>query len=140
MNSAIAKQVLPQPLEKGRVIRPWLGVGGKFVQKKLGNIINLPFIDGFMVETVEPESPAEQAGLNEGDSPVTIGGTEFLFGGDIIIAVNGLSFTGPEDLAKLVRLLKVGEIVRLTLFYRGETREIELRLTERPILPGDFLD
>ena len=91
-----------------------------------------------MVETIEPESPAERAGLNEGDLPVTVGGTEFLFGGDIIIAVNGLSFTGPEDLARLVSSLKVGDVVRLTLFYGGETREIELRLRERPILPGHF--
>jgi S1-C subfamily serine protease len=67
-----------------------------------------------------------------------MGGTEFLFGGDIITAVNGRSFTGPEDLARMVSSLKVGDIARLTLFYKGETREIELRLTERPILPGDF--
>jgi S1-C subfamily serine protease len=134
----VAKQVLPQLQEKGRVIRPWLGVGGKFVRKELGKIINLSFMDGFMVETVEPESPAEKAGVNEGDLPVTIGGTEFLFGGDIIIAVDGLSFTGPEDLARLVSTLKVGDHVRLTLFYKGDTREIEVRLRERPILPGDF--
>jgi serine protease Do len=134
----LAKQVIPQLLEMGRVIRPWFGVGGKFVQKELGEIINLSFMDGFMVETVEPESPAERAGLNEGDLPVTMGGTEFLFGGDIITAVNGRSFTGPEDLVRIVSSLKVGDIVRLTLFYKGETREIELRLTERPILPGDF--
>ncbi|UCG14654.1 MAG: trypsin-like peptidase domain-containing protein [Deltaproteobacteria bacterium] len=134
----VAKQIIPQLLEKGRVIRPWLGVSGKFVQKELGEIINLPFMNGFMVEMVEPESPAERAGLNEGDLPVTIGGTEFMFGGDIIIAVNGGSFTGPGDLAKLVDSLKVGDHVRLTLFHRGETREIELRLTERPILPSDF--
>jgi len=134
----LAKLVMPQLLEKGRVIRPWLGVGGKFIGKELGKIINLPFMDGFMVETVEPESPAEQAGLNEGDLPVTIGGREFLFGGDIIITVNGQSFTGPEDLAKLVESLKVGDHVRLTLFYKGDTREVEVRLKERPILPGDF--
>ncbi len=134
----VAKQVLPQLQEKGQVIRPWLGVGGKFVQKELGKIINLPFMDGFLVETIEPESPAEKAGLNEGDLPVTVGGTEFLFGGDIITAVDGRSFAGPEDLARLVSSLKVGDVVRLTLFYGGETREIELRLTERPLLPGDY--
>jgi serine protease Do len=134
----VATQVIPQLQKKGRVIRPWLGVGGKFIRKELGEIINLSFMDGFMVETVEPESPAEQVGLNEGDLPVTIGGKEFLFGGDIIIAVNGQSFTGPEDLAKLVESLKVSDHVRLTLFYKGDTREVEVRLRERPILPGDF--
>ena len=91
-----------------------------------------------MVETVEPESPAEKAGLIEKDLPLTLGGTEFLFGGDIIIAVNGWTLIGQEDLAKLVNSLEVDDNVRLTLFYKGDTREVEVRLRERPILPGDF--
>jgi len=134
----MAKRVLPQLLAKGRVIRPWIGVGGKFIQKELGQIINLPLVDGFMVETVEPESPAEQAGLNEGDLPVTLAGTEYLFGGDIIVAINGHAFTGREELTKLVSSFSVGDKVRLTLYYGGETREVELQLTERPLLLGDF--
>ena len=134
----MAKKVLPQLLATGRVIRPWLGVGGKFIQKELGQIINLPLVDGFMVETVEPESPAEQAGLNDGDLPVTLVGTEYLFGGDIIVAINGHAFTGRDELAKLVSSLSVGDKVRLTLYYGGETREVEMQLTERPLLLGDF--
>jgi len=134
----MAKKVLPQLLTKGRVIRPWLGVGGKFIQKELGQIINLPLVDGFMVETVEPESPAEQADLNEGDLPVTLAGTEYLFGGDIIVAMNGRAFTGRDELADMVSSLRVGDKVRLTLYYGGETREVEMQLTERPLLLGDF--
>jgi len=134
----MAKRVLPELLAKGRVIRPWLGVGGKFIQKELGQIINLPLVDGFMVETVEPESPAEQAGLNEGDLPITLAGTEYLFGGDIIVAINGHVFTARDELSKLVSSLRVGDKVRLTLYYGGETREVEMRLTERPLLLGDF--
>jgi len=134
----MAKKVLPQLLTKGRVIRPWLGVGGKFIQKELGQIINLPLVDGFMVETVEPESPAEQADLNEGDLPVTLAGTEYLFGGDIIVAINGRAFTGRDELADIVSSLRVGDKVRLTLYYGGETREVEMQLTERPLLLGDF--
>ena len=133
-----AKTVLPQLLAQGRVIRPWLGVGGKFIQKELGQIINLPLADGFMVETVEPESPAEQVGLNEGDLPVTLAGTEYLFGGDIIVAVNGHAFSGRDELARLVSSFSVGDKVRLTLFYGGETREVEMQLTERPLVLGDF--
>ena len=134
----MAKSILPQLLTKGRVIRPWLGVGGKFVEKELGEIINLSLVDGFMVETVEPESPAEQAGLNEGDLPVTLAGTEYLLGGDIIVAINGHHFSGRDELTKLVSSFKVGDTVRLTLYYGGETREVELKLTERPLVLGDF--
>jgi len=134
----MAKRVLPQLLAKGRVIRPWLGVGGKFIQKELGQVINLPLVDGFMVETVEPESPAEQAGLNEGDLPITLAGTEYLFGGDIIVAINGHPFAGRDELAKLVSSFRVGDKVRLTLYYGGETREVEMKLTERPLVLGEF--
>ena len=134
----MVKRVLPQLLDKGRVIRPWIGVGGKFIQKELGQIINLPLVDGFMVETVEPESPAEKAGLNEGDLPITLAGREYLFGGDIIVAINGRAFTGREELTKLVSSLSVGDKVGLTLYYGGETREVEMQLTERPLLLGDF--
>jgi hypothetical protein len=34
--------------------------------------------------------------------------------------------------------LKVGDRVNLTLFYKGKLREIEVKLAERPILPGDI--
>jgi len=85
----LAKRFLPQLIEKGRVIRPWVGVGGKYIKKELGEIINIPMVDGFLVETIDPASPAERAGLRKGYLPVTIGGNEFLFGGDIIIAGNG---------------------------------------------------
>jgi serine protease Do len=134
----MAKKVLPELLASGRVVRPWLGVGGKFIRKELGQIINIPLVDGFLVETVEPESPAEQAELNEGDLPITIAGTEYLFGGDIIVAINGRPFTGRDELTRLVSSFKVGDKVRLKLYYGGETREVEMQLTERPLLLGDF--
>ena len=134
----IAKRFLPQLIEKGRVIRPWVGVGGKFIKKELGEIINIPMVDGFLVETVDPESPAEGAGLRKGYLPVTIGGTEILFGGDIIIAGNGQRLDSVEELVKFTRSLNVGDRVRLTLYYKGETRDVEMELKERPILPGDF--
>jgi len=134
----VAKRFLPQLIEKGRVIRPWVGVGGKYIKKELGEIINIPMVDGFLVETIDPQSPAERAGLRKGYLPVTIGGTEFLFGGDIIIAGNGQRLDSLEEMVKFARSLNVGDRVRLTLYYKGETREIELQLQERPILPGDF--
>ena len=134
----LAKRFLPQLIEKGRVIRPWVGVGGKYINKELSEIINIPMVDGFLVETIDPESPAERAGLRKGNLPVTIGGTEFLFGGDIIIAGNGKRIDSLEEMIKFARSLNVGDRVRLTLYYKGETREVEMQLSERPILPGDL--
>ncbi len=134
----VAKRVLPEFVDHGRVIRSWLGVRGKLIQKDLGEIINLPLVSGFLVETIEPGSPAEEAGLHDGELPVIIGGLEFLLGGDIIIAANGQPLDSKENFTLFVQSLRVGDKVHLTLYYRETTREVEILLPERPILPGDF--
>jgi S1-C subfamily serine protease len=134
----VTKSVIPELIKHGRVIRPWLGVNGKQVKKDLMEIINLPLVEGFLVETVEPGSPAQQAGINGGELSVTIGGTEFLIGGDIITEINGQSLKDSKDFLKVISSLKVGDKVGLTLFHKKETRHVGLTLPERPILPSDI--
>ena len=134
----IAKQVAPQLVQQGRVIRPWLGTAGKLVSKELGTFFNMPMVDGFLVETVEPGSPAEKAGVQGGTLPIRIAGEEFLLGGDIITAANGKPLDNQENFIEFVQSLKVGDKIRLTLNRKGEIGVVEFRLVERPILPGDL--
>jgi serine protease Do len=128
----IAKDVLPQLLEHGRVIRPWVGVAGQLIGKDLGKIINLPLVDGFLVETVEPGSPADQAGLKGGILPITVAGMELLLGGDIITAANDHPLGEPEDFTDFIDSLKVGDRVRFVFLRNGKTKEVEFSLPERP--------
>jgi S1-C subfamily serine protease len=134
----IAKQVLPGLVEQGRVIRPWLGVSGRLISKELMATISVPLVDGFLVERVDPGSPAQQAGIREGVLPITIGGEDFVLGGDIITEIDGQSLNDPRRLARLVSSLKVGDSVQLTLYHEKETRKVEFKLQERPVLPGDL--
>jgi len=134
----IAKKVLPDLVKQGRVIRPWLGVNGRLISKELTALLNVPVVDGFLVEKVDPGSPAEQAGIREGVLPITIGGENFVLGGDIITEINGQSVNDPKRFIKLVSSLKVGDTVQLTLYREKETRKVEFRLLERPVLPGDL--
>jgi serine protease Do len=134
----IVKQAVPELIEQGRIIRPWLGVSGKLIKKELLEIINIPLVDGFLVETIEPGSPAQQAGLQGGGLPITIAGMEFLLGGDIITDINGQSLNDAEKFVNLIRSLKVGDKIRLTLYREKKTREVEFTLPERPILPHDL--
>ena len=133
----VVKEVVPQLVQQGRVMRPWLGVSGKVIGKEVQDLLKLPLVDGFLVETIEPGSPAAKAGLHEGELLIAISGEEFLFGGDIITAANGKDLDDTEKFAQFVRTLKVGDTVRLTLYHDGTTRQVEFNLPERPILPGD---
>lgn len=134
----VAKGVIPQLVEQGRVIRPWVGVHGKLVNKEELSIINIPIADGFLVETVEPGSPAERAGVHGGELPITIIGREFLLGGDIITTINGQALDDPEKFSKVIRSLKVGDKVNISLYHDRKTRNIELTLPERPFSPRDL--
>jgi serine protease Do len=130
----LVEAVLPQLLKEGRVIRPWFGIVGKLVGVELGAIINLPIVDGFLVEYVEPDSPAEQAGLQGGDLPVSVTGTEFLLGGDIIISSNGTPLNSPENLTVFIESLEVGGKVCLTVYREGKMLDVEIAIGERPTL------
>jgi serine protease Do len=134
----VAKSVIPELVKHGRVIRPWLGISGKLVKKELMGIINLPLVDGFLIETIDPGSPAQEAGIHGGDLPLTIAGTEFLLGGDIVTEINGQPVDNAENLLKVIGSLKVGDKVDLTLFHGNETRIVELNLPERPLLASDL--
>jgi S1-C subfamily serine protease len=137
--AVIVQQVLPQLLEKGRVIRPWLGLRGQMVQKEaLQSLFNMDLRDGFLVEMVEPGSPADKADIKGGMLPVNVAGSDFLFGGDIITAADGVSLTDPGAYEAFVHGLKIGAKVKLTVFREGQLKKVTLGVTERPILPWDL--
>ncbi len=134
----VVKRILGSLLEKGRVVRPWLGVQGQFVTASLKQLLRAPLVDGFLVEAVEPGSPAEKLGIQGGEHDLILDGQPVLLGGDIITRVNGSPVDGLDSLAAALQSLKVGATVRLTLFRDSRTLEMDCVLTERPLLPQDI--
>ena len=134
----IAKQVIPQLVEHGRIIRPWFGISVKPISREAVEIINIPLVDGLLVEKVDSGSPAQQAGIRGGNLPVTIAGEQFLLGGDIITEMNGHSPNDPKRFAEIVGSLQVGDTVRFTLYREKHIRHVMFKLPERPLLPGDL--
>jgi S1-C subfamily serine protease len=137
--SNLIKAVVPALVSTGSVVRPWFGVQGQFVSPSLKELLRVPLVDGFLVEVVEPGSPAANAGVEGGDLDVTISGEGILLGGDIITTVNGVPIGDPEILGRALAKLTVGDKVRMTILRGKETRTIEIVLVQRPLLPGDVL-
>ncbi len=134
----VAKSVLQQLSETGRVSRPWIGVQGQMVSPGLLSLLRLPLVPGFLVEVVEDGSPAEKAGLKGGHLSVAVQGEEFLVGGDIVTAVDGRAVKGLDDVRERLRLVKPGQSLRLTVFRDGASREVTVTIVDRPRQPYDL--
>jgi S1-C subfamily serine protease len=134
----LAKALMPSLISEGHIVRPWLGFHGQYVDSTLQSLLRIPLVEGVMIEVVEPGSPAEKMGLHGGELEMTIAGSDFLIGGDIITAINGVAATQPEKMFDALQRLKVGDTLNLTLFREGKYLNVKYVLPERPLLPGDL--
>jgi serine protease Do len=135
----LAKKTVPALIKDGRVIRPWVGVNGRYLEKDSLAILNAPLTEGFLIESVDPGSPAQKAGFRGGELPVTVASLEILLGGDIITRVNETAIDSPEMIAKIYRSLKVGEKIVIGYVREGKEMKAEVLVSERPIMPNDLL-
>src|SRR4030095_9571765 len=84
----LAKAAIPALMSQGHIARPWLGFHGQFIDNTLRQLLRIPLARGFLIEVVEPGSPAQQANLQGGDLELNISGRDFLIGGDVITTLN----------------------------------------------------
>ena len=141
--SEVLHPILDELIATGKVTRPWHGLYGQvaspLVHQLLG--INEYMLDGargFLVETVEPGSGADRAGLRGGSWPIRWGNSEILLGGDLIIQVNGVKITSLDVALNVVRTLDIGSQVDLVYLRDGEILRSSVIIEERPLLMGEL--
>jgi serine protease Do len=116
-----AKQLL---LEKKSF---WSGLEGVFLNDRAADLLNLPNrASGFIVKTVAKDSPGDQIGLRGSTMLVPIAGQEIPLGGDIILAVNGISMMAANT-AKIrdtMNQLRAGDPFKVTILRAGQVLEL----------------
>lgn len=106
----------------------WSGFESIYLQDELAQLFNLPQNGGLMVQRVVINSPAFDMGLKGGNIIAIIDDTEILLGGDIILAVNNISFA-DEMAATKVRenlvTLEKGAQVTFKILRAGKILELK---------------
>ncbi|NIM45007.1 MAG: PDZ domain-containing protein [Nitrososphaeria archaeon] len=102
------RKVAEEIIAYGRVVRPWLGLVGISITKRLAYQYNLPSEAGVAVARVIPNSPVDRGGISEGD---------------VIVEVDGVEVKSMEDLQREISKKKVGETVDMVLI-RGVRRGV----------------
>ena len=96
----------------------YLGVTTSSVPAALREHLKLPRGFGLVVDTIDKESAAAQAGVQRYD---------------ILQKFNDQLLVNSQQLGVLVRSMKPGDEVRLTVLRAGETKEISVKLTEKEL-------
>jgi serine protease DegQ len=116
---SIARQVMEQIIQKGSVIRGWVGVGVQDITKELAESFKLPGTKGVLISQVQPGGPAEQAGVKLGD---------------VLIAVNDTPVADSVAMLNLIAALEPGVHARLKILRRQAAIEVKVTVGRRPKL------
>jgi S1-C subfamily serine protease len=108
-----AKFIAARLIKDGRVRRGYIGVAGQNVplHRRLVRFHNLPVESGVLVVSIETGSPAQRAGLHEGD---------------VIIGYVDRPVTGIDDLHKALTEQQVGQKATLTAVRRTEMIRLDI--------------
>jgi C-terminal processing protease CtpA/Prc len=103
----------------------WLGVNVRDVTTHLKSQHDLTVSEGAYVSEVIEDSPAEKAGIKEGD---------------VIVGLNGSSITDSDDLVKAVRKSKPSTEVKIEVRRKGESKSFTAQLDRAPKSTGFSFD
>jgi S1-C subfamily serine protease len=124
---SIAKRIVPQLVQYGRVRRPKLGINTRDVSA-LRNQIDLPVDDGVLIYQVARGSGAATAGLR-GVQQTEMGDVEL---GDIIVGIDNEKVSNSDDLFRVLDKHQIGDTVQVQIWRDGRRMSVPVRLTESP--------
>jgi S1-C subfamily serine protease len=102
-----AKFVAGRLIKEGKIRRSYIGLGGQNVSllRRIVRFYHLPVESGILVVSIEEDSPAQRAGLSEGD---------------IIVGFDGEPTAGIDDLHRMLTEEKMGAKTMLTIIRQTE--------------------
>lgn len=112
------KEVADQLIEHGKIARPYVGIRMQEVDEKLARALGVEKnTRGVVIMSVEPGSPADKAGLAQGD---------------IIQRVDGETVTTGKEVQKIVRKHKTGDVIAFLVMRETKLVPVEVKVGEFP--------
>ncbi|MBI5039525.1 MAG: DegQ family serine endoprotease [Nitrospirae bacterium] len=113
--ATLARKVMEDIVEKGKVERGWLGVYIQDITPEMANALKLNSANGVIVSKVQADSPAEKAGLKEED---------------VISRFNAKEVHNSVELSTWIAGTHAGTSVTLNVLRDGEPMDLTVKLGE----------
>ena len=111
----MAHGIMQQLISHGEVRRGRLGAQAQDLTPQLAEAFNIPFRRGAVVAHVQKNSPADRAGLKAGD---------------IVTKINGKAVRNADMLRNNMGLLRIGQIVEMTILRNNKTLTLKATVAE----------
>jgi len=115
--ASMGKFVYDNLVKTGRVTRGYLGVGIQELTPDLATALHLSHSSGALVTTVKENTPADKAGLRQGDT---------------IVRYQDLPISDPRSLQRAVSRTPAGDHARLTVMRDGAEIQLETTIESHP--------
>ena len=115
----------------------YLGISTADMNYQLAQLQKTNVTYGALVESVTAGSPADRAGLVAGSNTVTVQGSQYTIGGDIIIAVNGTKIVNTDALSSYLQEYALpGQTGVFQIIRNGQVRTLDIVYGTRPSASG----
>ena len=121
--SNMSERIMSDLIDKGYVTRAWLGVYIQEIDSEIAEAFDIETRNGALITDVVEDSPAEDAGIQEGD---------------VIVAFNGKTIANPANLKNVVSLTAPDSKNKVELVRDGKTKVMNVVLKELPDSPQQF--
>jgi serine protease Do len=118
--SNVAKSVVEQIEQHGKVSRGWLGVQIQEMTPAIAASLGLQGQHGALIAAVTANSPGAEAGLKQGD---------------VVLSLNGTEINQLRDLPRSVSATKPGATATMTVWRNGQKTELQAKIGEAPENP-----
>lgn len=115
ISANLARPVIEQLKDHGKVRRALLGVTLQAVTPELAEGMHLPHTEGALIANVSEGGPADKAGIKQGD---------------VVLDFDGKPIKEMRMLPRLVAEAPIGQKVPVTIFRKGEKRNVDVVLGE----------
>jgi serine protease Do len=115
--SNVIKKIAADLEHTGHVTRGYIGVEAQSISPAMAKALDLPTAGGALVAAVEPNTPAQTAGLQPGD---------------VIRSVNGQTVKDPRELAIDVADIQPGQRTNLQILRNRQQQTVQVQVAELP--------
>lgn len=117
--SNMVKDIVEQLIEFGEVRRGALGVVVQDLTPDLARAFETNLEKGLIISQVVPNSPADKAGLKQGD---------------VILSINRKRIGREADLRNAIGLQRIGTTIEVEIFRNGKVRTANAKITEPELI------